>query len=152
MQLYVHSDASYLFVRKSRSRAGGIHYLSDPPPNTHDSDNYTPLLNGIIHVVYKILRNIISSAAEAELAALFLNAKEEVPIHTTLIKMNWPQPPTPIQVENSTAVGIVNHTIKQKMSMDMQFYWVTDRIKQGQFRIYWRPGSTNLANYPTKHH
>ena len=75
MQLYVHIDASYLSVSKSRSRAGGIHYLSDPPPNTQDPDNYTPLLNGIIHVVCKILRNIMSSAAEAELGALFLNAK-----------------------------------------------------------------------------
>ena len=75
MQLYDHSDASYLSVSKSRIRAGGIHYLSDPPPNTQDPDDYTPLLNGIIHVVCKILRNIMSSAAEAELGALFLNAK-----------------------------------------------------------------------------
>ena len=58
MQLYVNSDASYLSVSKARIRAGGIHYLSDPPPNTQDPDNYTPLLNGIIHAVYKILRNI----------------------------------------------------------------------------------------------
>ena len=67
MQIYVHSDASYLSVSKSRSRAGGIHYLSYPPPNTQDPDNYTLLLNGIIHVVCKILRNIMSSEAEAEL-------------------------------------------------------------------------------------
>ena len=51
MQIYVHSDASYLYVNKSRSRTGGIHYLIDPPTNTQDPDNYTPLLNGIIHVV-----------------------------------------------------------------------------------------------------
>ena len=89
MQLYVHSDASYLSVSKSRSRAGGIHYLNDPPINTQDPDNYTPLLNGIIHVVCKIIRNIMSSAAEAELGALFLNDKEAVPIRTTFIEMNW---------------------------------------------------------------
>ena len=124
MQLYVHSDASYLSVSKTRSRAGGIHYLSDPPPNTQDPDNYTPLLNGIIHVVFKILRNIMSSAADAELGALFLKTKEAVPIRTTFIKMNWPQPPTTIQVDNSTAVGIANQSIKQKMSkaIDMSFY------------------------------
>ena len=51
MQLYVYSDASYLSVNKSRRRSGGIHYPSDPPPNTKNLDNYTPLLNGIIHVV-----------------------------------------------------------------------------------------------------
>ena len=95
----------------------------------------------------------MSSAAEAELGALFLNAQEAAPIRTTLIEMNWPQPPTPIQVDNSTAVGISNQNIKQKMSkvMDMRFYWVIDRIKQGQFRVYWQPGSTNIADYPTKH-
>ena len=96
----------------------------------------------------------MSSAAEAELGALFLNAKDAVPIRTTLIEINWPQPPTPIQVENSTAVGIANQTIKQKMSkaVDMRFYWVIDRIKQGQLKVYWIPGSTNIADYPTKHH
>ena len=85
MQLYVHSGASYLSVIKARSRLGVIHYLSDPPPNTQDPDNYTPLINGIIHVVCKIPRNIMSSAAEAELGSLFLNAKEAVPICATLI-------------------------------------------------------------------
>ena len=63
MQLYVHSDASYLSVNKTRNRAGGIHYLSDPSPNPQDLSNYTPFLNGIIHVVCKILHNIVSSAA-----------------------------------------------------------------------------------------
>ena len=68
--------------------------------------------------------------------------------------MNWPQPPTPIQVDNSAAVGIANQSIKQKIykAMDMRLYWVIDRIKQGQFKAYWRPGSTHLADYPTKHH
>ena len=96
----------------------------------------------------------MSSAAEAELGALFLNAKEAVPIHTTLIKMNWPQPPNPIQVDNSTAVGIANQSIKQKITkaMDIRFYWAINIIKQGQFRVYWQPGSTNLAAYPLKHH
>ena len=80
----------------------------------------------------------MSSAAEAELGAIFINTKEAVPIHTTLIEMNWPQPPTPIQVDDSTAVGIANQTIKKKLSkaMDMRFYWVIYRIKQGQFRVY----------------
>ena len=96
----------------------------------------------------------MSSAAEAKLGDLFINAKDAVPIRTTLIEMNWPQPLTPIQVYNSTAVVIANQTIKQKMykAMDTRFYWVIDRIKQVQFRVYWRPGSTNISDYPTKHH
>ena len=36
--------------------------------------------------------------------------------------------------------------------MDMRFKWLLDREQQGQFKIYWRPGKTNLADYFTKHH
>ncbi len=34
----------------------------------------------------------------------------------------------------------------------MRFHWLRDREAQGQFKIYWRPGTTNLADYFTKHH
>ena len=34
----------------------------------------------------------------------------------------------------------------------MRFKWLLDRAQQGQFKIYWRPGKTNLADYFTKHH
>jgi hypothetical protein len=55
---------------------------------------------------------------------------------------------------NTTVEGIMNGTIKQNRSkaIDMRFYWLIDRVKQGQFRIYWEPGHTNLADYYTKHH
>jgi hypothetical protein len=36
--------------------------------------------------------------------------------------------------------------------MDKQFNWLRDREAQGKFKIYWRPGGTNLADYFTKHH
>ena len=36
--------------------------------------------------------------------------------------------------------------------MDMRFYWIRDRVKQGQFLIHWRKGSENMADYYTKHH
>jgi hypothetical protein len=43
-------------------------------------------------------------------------------------------------------------TVKQKQSksMDMRFYWLQDRVEQGQFRIFWAPGKTNLADYQSK--
>jgi hypothetical protein len=34
----------------------------------------------------------------------------------------------------------------------MRFYWIRDRVAQGQFNIYWRKGSKNLADNFTKHH
>ena len=36
--------------------------------------------------------------------------------------------------------------------MDMQFQWLKDRESKEQFRIFWRAGKTNLADYFTKHH
>ena len=53
------------------------------------------------------MRNIIASAAEAEYITIFVNVQTAVPIRTTLNKMGWKQVPTAIQVDNSTAVGIV---------------------------------------------
>ena len=63
----------------------------------------------------------MASDAEEELGLLFFNAQDASPIRTTLIEMNHPQPPTLIQVDNSTAVGFSNETIKQNTSkaMDM---------------------------------
>ena len=61
------------------------------------------------------------------------------------------QPSTPVQVDNSTALGIATGTIKQRKSkaMDMRFYWIRDRRKQEQLNIYWKPGSTNRGDYFT---
>ena len=96
----------------------------------------------------------MASAAEAEYGALFLNGQAAVPIRTTLIEMHHPQPPTPIQVDNSTAVGISNKSIKQKRSkaMDMRFHWIHDRILQEHFYVFWKPVPTNLGYYHSKHH
>ena len=96
----------------------------------------------------------MGSAAEAEIGAGYMTAQDSIPIRTTLEEMGHPQPPTPIQVDNTTAVGFANKTIKQKRSkaIDMRFYWLQDRCNQGQFIIYWAPGSNNLADYHTKHH
>jgi hypothetical protein len=33
----------------------------------------------------------------------------------------------------------------------MQYYWLRDCVKQGQFIVRWEPGKFNLANYLTKH-
>ena len=100
------------------------------------------------------MRNVRGSAAKAKIGATYLNGKESMPICTTLTDMGHAQPPTPMQVENSTAKGFANRTIKQKRSkaIYMRFYWVQDRVCQKQFLIYWQPGSTNLGHYYTNHH
>ena len=121
MVLYIHSDASYLSETEARSRAGGYFFLAN---NTSPPAAPNPPINGAIHVYSTIINNVLSSAAEAELAALFLNAKESVSIRTTLGELGHPQPSTPIQTDNKCAAGIENDTVKQKYSkaIDMRFY------------------------------
>jgi hypothetical protein len=57
-----------------------------------------------------------------------------------------------MRTDNSTADGIMNKTVKQKQSksMDMRFYWLQDRVEQGQFKKNWAPGKINLADYHSK--
>jgi hypothetical protein len=146
MILSVHSDASYLSETKARSRSGGFFHMGSKDRNTTQ--------NGPLLATTAIMKVVVSSAAEAEIGALFENCKKATILRTTLSEMGWPQPATPMQTDNSTACGIANSTIKQQRSraIDMRFYWVRDRVQQGQFDIFWAPGSTNLADYFTKHH
>jgi hypothetical protein len=71
-----------------------------------------------------------------------------------LAKLGHPQLPTPIHIDNTTAVGIVNNTIKwqQTRSMEMRYFWILDGETQQYFKFYNQPGLENLADYPSKHH
>jgi hypothetical protein len=146
MILAVHSDAGYCNEKKLRSRAGGHFFLSN--------DDEFPPNNGAILTVATIIKAVMSSAAEAELGVLYLNAKEAVYIRKILTKMGHPQPKTPIQTDNLTEEGVVNNRIQPKRTkaMDMHFHWLQDCEAQDQLKIYWRLGKTNLADYFTKHH
>ena len=149
MILNVHSDASYLSVPNARSRAAGIFFLGSLP-----QPDKPILLNGIIHVLCTILHFVAASAAEAELGALFLNAKEAKIMRLTLEELGHPQPPTPIHIDNSTTVGIVNNTIKRQKSrsMEMRYFWLLDGKVQQLFSFQYHPGFENLADYPSKSH
>ena len=146
MKLAVHSDASYLSEPKARSRAGGHFFLSN--------GGEVPTNNGALLNMAHIIKHVMSSATEAELAALYIMAREAVYIRIILEEMGHPQPPTPLQTDNSMADGVVNGKItpKRTKAMDMRFHWLRDRECQEQFRIYWRPGKLNYADYWTKHH
>jgi hypothetical protein len=146
MVLAIHSDASYLSEPKARSRAGGHFFMS--------ANDVDPPNNGAVLNVSKVIKAVMSSAAEAELGALFYNAKIAVPMRKTLEELGHPQPQTPVQTDNSTAYGVINNKIQPKATkaMDMRFYWLKDRESVQQFKYYWRPGKTNKADYWTKHH
>ena len=109
MILNLNSDAPYLSAGQGRSRAGGYLFLGSVP-----KDNQDIQLNGNIHITCALLKLVAVSAAEAELGALFLNAQKARSIRVTLLELGHPQPPTPVHVDNTTAVGIVNNTIKHQ--------------------------------------
>ena len=46
-------------------------------------------------------------ASEAELGAMFITAQEMVVMRQTLQEMKWPQPKSPLQIDNSAAAGVV---------------------------------------------
>ena len=130
----VHED---LNEEESCSRAGSHHFLSEDIP--------LPPNNGAIHNVAEIIKGVMSSAAEAELGAMYINARKAVEERIILEEMGHKQPATPVQVDNSTAEGIINKRVQPKRTkaMDMRFHWLRDRSMQKQFRFYWRPGPTN---------
>ena len=121
MVLHISSDTSYLSEPKARSCVG-VHFFLD---NKHVGKDITrPKLNGPVHTVSNILRNVMSSAGEAKVAALFHNCKDSIMLRNALVEMGYPQPPTPVQTDNSFSEGFSNRQVKQRQSkaIDMPFY------------------------------
>jgi hypothetical protein len=113
-----------------------------------------PLSNDPLLCHTTVLKHVVSSVAQAEFGALFVNAKEGTVTRITLSEMGHNQDTTNLTTDNTTADGIINNTVQQKRSkaMDMRFYWIKDRVEQKQFNVGWAPGNTNLGDYFTKHH
>jgi hypothetical protein len=36
--------------------------------------------------------------------------------------------------------------------MEMQFFWVGDKVAQAMYKLTWHPGHENPADYQSKHH
>ncbi len=146
MVLAIHSDASYLSEPKSCSHAEGHMFMTR-------KDNI-PFKNGTVLTILQIIQAVMSSAAEAELGALFINAKTAVLMRQMLAELGHPQPCTPMQTGNAMAHALLTNKILPKAlkAMDMCLNWLRCHNAQGQFCYYWRPGTQNLADYFTKHH
>ena len=145
MVLAGHSDASHSSETNARSRAGGNFFMS----------NVDAILsnNGAILAISQIIKVIMSSAAEAKIGALCINCKEAIPARHTLEFLGHKQPPTPMQTDNTTALGVVNNNVMKKLkSMDMKYHWLRCRKKQRQFCHYWLAGKSNNGDYVPKHH
>jgi hypothetical protein len=125
MILHIHSDASYLSENEAKSRAGGFSYMGS------DTKTNKKLTNGAILIISKALKQVMSSAGEAEIGAVFMNVKEGAVLRTTLEELGQPHPTIPMETDNTTATGYSNGTINQKCTkaMDMRFYSIKERVK-----------------------
>ena len=79
MILAVHADAGFLNESRARSRAGAHIFLSENEPKSK--------LNGPILTIAQIIKTVMASATEAEMAALFITAKKMIPLRNTLINI-----------------------------------------------------------------
>jgi hypothetical protein len=124
MVLAIHSDASYLSEPKSCSRAGGHMFMA--------GKDEIPTNNRAVLNISQIIRAVMSSAAEAELGALFINAKTAVPLRQMLNELRHLQPHTPMQTDNATAHALLTNRILPKAlkAMDMRFHWLRCRDSQ----------------------
>ncbi len=145
MVLAGHSDASYLSETNAQSRAGGHLFMSN--------DDAIPSNNGVILTISQIIKAVMSSAAEAKIGALYINCKGAIPARHALEFLGHKQPPTPMQTDNTTALGVVNNNVMKTLkSMDMKCHWLRCQINQRQFHHYWAAGKSNNGDYVTKHH
>ena len=136
MVLHIDSDAAYLLMKEGRSVYAEKFYLSDWPrdkPNLPSTKR-----NGPILTTCKTIRNIFSSAVEAETTGKFCNAKEGVAILPSLIGLVHKQPPTSHKTDNSTTDGFVNSSMKPKKSKtwDMNMNWLRDKAVLKQIQVY----------------
>jgi hypothetical protein len=106
MVLCADVDAGYLNETKSCSRAGAHIYLSEYNP--------IPCFNCTVLTIATIIKFVIALAVEAELTALFIVPHKMVLARQTLIDIGWPQPCSPIQPDNSTAVRVTKKSLSQK--------------------------------------
>ena len=141
MILNMLSDASYLSRPRARSVLGFYGYLGLPNG-----------INGPIACGSLVIKCVVASVAEAELAGGFKAAQIAVMHRRTLHDLGYPQPPTLLRMDNSVAIGLATNAINAKRSktMDMRFFWLIDRVKQGQFIVGHIPGIWNPADHFTK--
>lgn len=99
---------------------------------------------------------VATAASEAELGAAYINTKIGIATRRTLEEMGHPQVAangTPLEMDNSTAHGIIHESINQKRSkaIDMRYYWLRDQLRLKLFNYYWQKGQMNIADYYSKH-
>ena len=146
MILSIDADASYLGETGARSRAASTFKFV-----TKDNPDYE---NGLIECISTIIPTIVTSAAEAEYAGLFIAGQTGLQYRYTLSDLNCPQPATRITCDNLTSGKLCHGVWKNKRNkpMDMRYHWIRDRCELKDFFIEWRKGADSIADLLTKAH
>jgi hypothetical protein len=146
MKLVCHSDGSYNSESEARSRAGSLLFLGDC------AEGEAP--NAPIAYISVIIATVVASATEAEYAALFITGQAATSVVNTLTDLGYPQQPVEIFCDNMCAIGIAHNTLnlKRAKTIDMRYHWIRDQVKQQKFKVTWKPGKLNLADFFTKVH
>ena len=133
MVLAAYSDAVLHNESKGLSRAGSHVFLAEDEP--------IQIWNGPILTIAQVIKLVMSSAVEDELGAIFITAKEIVPMRQNKTEMGWPKPPTHMHKEKSTAAVVANDTIvvRKTKSMDLRFHWLRCHKTSRQLCFYWAP-------------
>ena len=145
MIIHSFSDLSYLSESKGRSRAGGVAFFG--------WHNKPERLNGPVITSSTILDVVVGSVSEGEYGAAYRMARQTAWLRIIAAAFGHEQPgPTTLHVDNSTAVGLANDTLKiaRSKAIDMRFHWLRDRVRQGAIRVVYIPGERQLADFFTK--
>ena len=77
MILAAHADAGFLNESRARSRSGAHIFLSENEPK--------PKLNVPVLKIAQIIKTVMASAEEVEIAALFITSKKMIPLRHKFI-------------------------------------------------------------------
>jgi hypothetical protein len=144
MVLQVQSDASHLSLPKSGSVCGGYHYCSNK------DDPFKP--NGTIMPVCCRIKTVCAAASESEYASLFINGQQGYFERVVCGALGYPQDPTTLWTDNTTAEGIATDSckLKRSKSMEMKYNWTRDKVRLGTFRVAHCKGKDIDADFFTK--
>ena len=109
MRLLIHSEALFLVEWDGKINYGGFFCLGWKQSNEEKQK-----INGMIEVSASILPLVAISVAKAEMGGAFYNRKKGKVFCLMLDKMGFKKGPTTIFVDNNTASGICNNTIKRQ--------------------------------------
>ena len=130
IQLHIDSDAAYLVFSKACRRGAGHFYLkSHTPPSV---SLLQPPTNEPILTECVTLRNIMTSAAEAETGSLHHNGLAAIPICVTLHELHHLQGPTYFKRDNDKEKGFLPSTIYKKLSKawDCKYHWMKEKSQK----------------------